>query len=131
MITFSVSGKEYKVKFGYKVLAKENLFKKIIEATNQENGVEFEKIISMVPELLLAGLQKYHKNEFGYITDKEREEKLEIIYDLLDSYEDEGTKDNPHSGYDLYNEMQEELMKNGFLSGIMKTTEKQSETSEK
>lgn len=124
MIAFSVKGKEYKLKFGYKVLVSENLFKEFSKISNQENGVELEDIISMLPKMLLAGLQKYHKKEFGYTSDKEKEERMELVYDLLDDYEDESTVDNPHNGYDLFNEIEKELMKNGFLSGMLGTSQK-------
>ena len=76
-------------------------------------------MISLLPELLLAGLQKNHKDEFGYESDSEKKAVLDKVCDLLDDYEDEGTEENPKSGFDLYQLLDKELEKNGFLSGLL------------
>lgn len=120
MVTFNVNGKEYKVVFGYGVLSKTDILDKISEfASDKERNIR--KLISSLPELLLAGLQKKHKNEFGYESESEKEAALEKIYDLLDEYESEGTEENPQSGFDLYQILSTELEKNGFLSGLLNT----------
>lgn len=121
MVTFEVNGKEYKVMFGYGVLVKTDVLDRISEfASNNERNIR--KLISSLPELLLAGLQKKHKDEFGYESDSEKEAALEKVYDLLDEYEANGTEENPQSGFDLYQLLSAELEKNGFLSGILGLT---------
>ena len=89
-------------------------------------------MISVMAELFLAGLQKYHFEEFGYFTDSEKVEKMDAVYDLLDQYEAESTEDNPQDGFILWQELQDELEKNGFLSkttaAILKVAEGQNAT---
>jgi hypothetical protein len=114
MVTFNVHGKEYKVVFGYGLLTKTDVLDKVQGITDGKER-SLQKMISLLPELLLAGLQKKHKEEFGYESDSEKEAAL----DLLDDYEDEGTEENPKSGFDLYQLLDKELEKNGFLSGLL------------
>lgn len=120
MVTFNVHGKEYKVVFGYGLLTQSDVLDKVQEITSgQERNLQ--KLISILPELLLAGLQKKHKDEFGYETESERAVVFQKVCDLLDDYEDEGTEENPKSGFDLYKILDTELEKNGFLSGLLNT----------
>ena len=101
MVTFNVHGKEYKVVFGYGLLTKTDVLDKVQGITDGKER-SLHKMISLLPELLLAGLQKKHKEEFGYESDSEKEAVLNKVCDLLDDYEDEGTEENPKSGFDLY-----------------------------
>lgn len=120
MFTFKVDEKEYKVKFGYGVLCKTDLIDRVVNLS-QTNGVNaFHNMMKTLAELLLAGLQKSHKDEFGYESDAEKETALDKVYDLLDDYESESTDENPQDGYTLFEKCQDELMKNGFLSGVLK-----------
>lgn len=117
MFSFKVKDKEYKVKYGYGVLCNSDLIDKV---TSIGENNSFKDAMKTVVELILAGLQKCHKDEFGYETENEEEIALGKVYDLLDEYEDESTEENPKSGYDLFEKCQEELMKNGFLSQMRK-----------
>ena len=81
-------------------------------------------MIAMLPELILAGLQRKHKDEFGYETEEEKKVAYEKVCDLLDDYEDESTEENPKNGYILFEKASKELEQNGFLSGIMNAMEK-------
>lgn len=94
MVTFNVHGKEYKVVFGYGLLTKTDVLDKVQGITDGKER-SLQKMISLLPELLLAGLQKKHKEEFGYESDFEKEAALDKVCDLLDDYEDEGTEENP------------------------------------
>lgn len=124
MFSFTVSGKEYKVRFGYGVLCKTNLIDRVVNLSNQKDEEHaFQNMMATVAELLLAGLQKKHKDEFAYETDLEKKTALEKIYDLMDDYEDEGTEENPQDGYTLFEMLQKELMANGFLSRITSKVE--------
>ena len=113
MVTFNVQGEEYKVVFGYGLLTKTDVLDKVQGITDGKER-SLQKMISLLPELLLAGLQKKHKEEFGYESDSEKEVVLNKVCDLLDDYEDEGTEENPKSGFDLYQLLDKELEKNGF-----------------
>lgn len=119
MMKLFVKDKEYKVRFSYGVLMKEKLIRRLMDFSEVEEQNRFEELIQITAELLLAGLQKYHKNEFGYDTESEKGSRIEQMYDLMDDYEDESTAEKEQNGYELYNSLQEELFKNGFLSQIM------------
>lgn len=124
MFSFKVGDKEYKVRFGYRVLCRTNLIDRVSNITQQRDPEHsFQNMISTVAELLLAGLQKSHFDEFGYDTDEEKATMLDKVYDILDQYEDEGTEENPQDGYTMFEKLQNELMANGFLSQIMKRAE--------
>ena len=114
MFSFKVGDKEYKVKYGYGVLCNSDLIDKVTAIGQENNG--FKGAMKTVAELILAGLQKCHKDEFGYETESEEETALAKVYDLMDEYEEESTEENPKNGYTLFEKCNEELMKNGFLS---------------
>lgn len=118
MFSFKVGDKEYKVKYGYRVLCNSDLIDKVTAIGQENNG--FKGAMKTVAELILAGLQKCHKDEFGYETESEEETALAKVYDLMDEYEEESTEENPQSGYSLFEKCNEELMKNGFLSEMTK-----------
>lgn len=121
MFSFKVGEKEYKVKYGYRVLCNSDLIDKVTSIGQENNG--FKGAMKTVAELILAGLQKCHKDEFGYETENEEETALAKVYDLMDEYEEESTEENPQSGYTLFEKCNEELMKNGFLSQMRKNAE--------
>lgn len=127
MITLKVNNKEYKLAFGYGALLKTDILDRI-QNSNKEG---LKGAISLLPELLLVGLQKRHKDEFGWETESEKEVALDKIYDLLDEYENESTEDNPQDGFTLLQQMNDELGKNGFLSRIMKMAEAESQNATK
>ena len=117
MFSFKVAGKEYKVRFGYKVLCSTDLIDRVASLSDQnDSGHKIQNIMSTIAELLLAGLQKNHEDEFGWTTDSEKSAALDKVYDLLDEYEDESTTEDQHDGFTMFAMLQEELMKNGFLS---------------
>ena len=118
MFSFKVGDKEYKVKYGYGVLCNSDLIDKVTSIGSEDNS--FKGAMKTVAELILAGLQKCHKDEFGYETESEEETALAKVYDLMDEYEEESTEENPQSGYSLFEKCNEELMKNGFLSEMTK-----------
>ena len=119
MVTFNVHGKEYKVVFGYGLLTKTDVLDKVQGITDGKER-SLQKMISLLPELLLAGLQKEtQRKSLGIESDSEKEAVLNKVCDLLDDYEDEGTEENPKSGFDLYQLLDKELEKNGFLSGLL------------
>lgn len=127
MITLKVNDKDYKLVFGYGALLKTDILDRI-QNSNKEG---LKGAISLLPELLLVGLQKRHKDEFGWETESEKEVALDKIYDLLDEYENESTEDNPQDGFMLLQQMNDELGKNGFLSRIMKIAEAESQNATK
>ena len=77
-----------------------------------------DAIMSILPELVLAGVQKFHKEEYGYnyLTGEGKEEQLDKIYALLDDYFD--TEDADFQ--ELYGDLQKELLDNGFLASMFR-----------
>ena len=121
MFSFSVNDKTYKVKFGYGVLSQSDILTKVATMGDINNPKD---IIAMLPELILAGLQRKHKDEFGYETVEEKKVAYDKVCDLLDDYEDESTEESPKNGYILFEKASKELENNGFLSGIMNAMER-------
>lgn len=121
MFKFDVKDETYKVRFGYGVLRKTNLIDRItgLSDLKEDSEERVQEVFSLLSELLLAGLQKHHKDKFGYETEDEKKNALDKVDNLLDDYEDEGTEDKPQNGYILFEKLQEELMNNGFLSGLV------------
>ena len=123
MFTFKANNTEYKIKFGYRVLCKTNLIDRVANISKRtDNEHPFQDMISTVAELLLAGLQKNHYDQFGYESEEEKSAAMEKVYNLLDSYEEEGTDENPQDGYIMFDKLQNELMSNGFLSHLQEQT---------
>lgn len=126
MYVFKVNDGEYKIKYSYRVLCETDLIDRVIDtmATTDESkdgATQFKDLLKLTAELLLAGLQKFHRDEFGYDTDSEKKEKLFIVYDMIDDYEDEHREEPEDSRKDsatLFIDLQEELENNGFLSRI-------------
>lgn len=128
MFSFSANGKTYKVKFGYGVLTQSDI---LTQASSMGAINNPKDMIKMLPELILVGLQKKHKDEFGYETEEEKKIAYDKVCDLLDDYEDESTEENPHNGFTLFEKASQELEKNGFLSGMVKAMEEKSEEEKK
>lgn len=128
MFSFSVNGKTYKVKFGYGVLTQSDILTQVSSMGAINNPKD---MIKMLPELILVGLQKKHKDEFGYETEEEKKIAYDKVCDLLDDYEDESTEENPHNGFTLFEKANQELEKNGFLSEMVKAMEEKSEEEKK
>lgn len=138
MFVFKVNDTEYKVRFGYGVLCKTDLIDRMVEVYGSETksgAHQIREMISLTAELLLAGLQKYHKEEFGYITESEKDSALDKVFSLIDDYEDENADgsdgEEKKDALQLFVGLQEELQKNGFLSRVQRVTEKRRQTEEK
>ena len=94
MTKIKFGDKEYQIQFGYIATAKSGIIGKLIKSENALDGDNIEDSIGdfllLIPELVLVGLQKFHRDEFGYNYDtgEGREEALEKAGDLVDSYFD-------------------------------------------
>ena len=124
MYEFKVGGNTYQVRFSYGVLYKTDIMDRVLSGSenNKERPADtLKNLIGLTAELLLAGLQKRHKDEFGYETEEQRENQIIKVCDLIDDYEDEHTDDDGNrdkDGFTLFADLQGELEKNGFLSHI-------------
>lgn len=113
-----VNDKEYEIKYGYRATAESGLIKQLVsfskEKENEDDMDKTQDLLLWLPEFVLIGLQKFHKDEFGFDfkDEGEKEEKKDKVFDLLDDY-----FDNPDNDFmKLFLDLQNELMKNGFLS---------------
>lgn len=118
MTKIKFGDKEYQIQFGYIATAKSGIIGKLIKSENSLDGDNIEDSIGdfllLIPELTLVGLQKFHRDEFGYNYDtgEGREEALEKAGDLVDSYFDSEDADIKK----LMADLKGELMDNSFLS---------------
>ena len=122
MYLFKIHGKEYKVRFTYRMICEGDLLDNV-SAVGDFSELDAKGVISKLAittaELLLAGLQKYHSDEFGYKDDNDRKALIDEVLDMFDDYEDESTEEHPQSAFTLFRDLQGELERNGFLSAMM------------
>lgn len=134
MYLFKIHNKEYRVRFTYRQLCKDDLLDKVTNVINDDvertPAAIFIRITKVCAELLLAGLQKYHGDEFRYNDEEEKQMRIDQLIDWFDDYEDESTEDHPQSASTLYNDLNEELSKNGFLSAMARGVQRAAEAEE-
>lgn len=105
----------YEIKFGIEVTTKSGILKKIKEVQQSSDDFvdEIEMTLNMLPEFLLVGLQKRHKDEFGYDynTNEGKEEATAKVCELIDEYTDQ----EDSSIRELFENLLKEVMQNGFF----------------
>lgn len=116
MMKLKVGDKEYQLKFGYKATLKSHILSRLAKTEEREDGEAMEGVedtLMLLPEVVLAALQKFHKDEFGYDydTNEGKGEKVDAVYDVLEQYFDEGG-----DATELYNRLIGELKTDSFLS---------------
>lgn len=126
MKEIKIGNKKYKLQFGYAVVAKGGIVKKLVQLQSlfDEGNVEttfadnLETMMGCLDELLLAALQKHHSDEYGYSvrTGNGYAEALEKVDALLDKYLDNDDADP----LGLIGDLSEELENNGFLHHILR-----------
>lgn len=129
MTTLKVKDKIYKIKFGYKALAKSGVLKEVVKMQSaidkkDENDAVVDLIadvFDILAKLVLAGLQKLNKT---FLCDYDDESSvsagIEKVYDFLDEYMEE---EESLSVMDLFTKLTDELLNNGFLSKKSKELE--------
>ena len=131
-MVLKVGKKEYKIKYAYEPVLKCRIISRLVRLVDNEDAdldlTKVEDVLLFLPDMLLVGLQKFHKDEFGfnYITGEGREESLSKAFALIEDYSDE-------SGdlVELFSQLQNELLENGFLSSLFQKEQKQIESVEK
>lgn len=133
MLSLKIGDKELKVKFGYTPTLKERLISKFIgfsTVLGAEENLDLEKIEDLLlylPEILLIGLQVYHEEyRYDYDTKKGKDEQLQKVFELVDEYALQDGADTMQLFYDL----QEEMMTDGFLRSLFQKEQKKTETLE-
>ena len=133
MTKIKFGDKEYQIQFGYIATAKSGIIGRLIKSENALDGDNIEDSIGdfllLIPELVLVGLQKFHRDEFGYNYDtgEGREEALEKAGDLVDSYFDSEDADIKK----LMADLRGELMDNSFLSKMFQEEQENQAESQK
>ena len=110
----------YKIKFIFNDFCDTDLMDRVSSmlALFKENGTNDDKdvyglgklkdLFCCVRELLFVGFKKYNPVE-----------TLQDVGNILDDYQDEATEDDKRGLLDLFVKLTEELMKKGFLVGMM------------
>lgn len=123
-MTITMNGKEYNIKFGNKAVARAGFVSKLARIGAMQSDPEdsagalegTEKMYLLMPQILLAGLQANHSDEFGYdlVTGEGRHEQLSKVEDMLDHFVDEENGDFLKLQEDVTNE----ILHNGFLKKL-------------
>lgn len=126
MITLTVKGKDYKLKFGYKSFKKSGLLREVVAVQKKAQGVDgddnglenslevLEKVFEINSKLVLAALQKYNEDfRINYDNPKSIQEAIDKVDDFMDDYIDE---EDSMPVMDLFNALVGELFNGGFLS---------------
>lgn len=124
IMTITMNGKEYNIKFGNKAVARAGFVSKLARIGAMQSDPEdsagalegAEKMYLLMPQILLAGLQANHSDEFGYdlVTGEGRHEQLSKVEDMLDHFVDEENGDFLKLQEDVTNE----ILHNGFLKKL-------------
>ena len=116
MMTITIGGVEYKVRFSYNRFCDSDLMDRTTEALEymkssikaaQKDKDYTKKLFVLVRELLYEGFLKHNP--------KTKEE----IGDLLDDYFDEGTEEEPHGLLDIFTMIISELVARGFIGDLL------------
>lgn len=118
-----LGGKEYTIQFATRPSLKSHILQDIMKTQDMEDISSMEDILlETLPKTLLVGLQMHHNEEFGYDYktnngyDRQFEKVSNILYDAIDT--------NEINCMDLFADMQEEMMTNGFLAQMMESLER-------
>lgn len=118
-----LGGKEYTIQFATRPSLKAHILQDIMKMQEMEDISSMEAVLlETLPKVLLVGLQMHHNDEFGYDYktnegyDEQFEKVSDILYDAIDT--------NEINCMDLFADMQEEMMTNGFLAQMMESLER-------
>ena len=124
---------EYNIKFGYKPTLKERIISKVVKMSNTtgvDGDTDMEKIedlLLFLPELLLVGLQVYHKDfRYDYDTKDGKEEQLDKAFALVEEYMDGEDADVMA----FFNQLQEALLRDSFLRSLFQKEQKKQKAEE-
>lgn len=115
MKTIKAGNREYQIQYGYLATVKSKIIKDLAQLNTDGNEFDtLDTFLTMLPKLLLVGLQKFHKDEYGcdFLNNTSVARATEKVGALLDEYFDSSDSDVQ----DLFMLLQDELVANGFLS---------------
>lgn len=113
----NIGNKKYTLKFGYKAVAKSGIIKEALaieSIANDDNyGEMIETMLSVVANMVLAGLQKTeNKLSVNYDDKDDVRDKTERVYDILDDYM---AQEDSLTVTELFQELMGELFDAGFF----------------
>ena len=133
MMVLKVKDNEYKVKFGYNSFCDTDLMDRTTDLLKLLQGAEVEddkdvaglgiikEMFLCVRDLLFVGFQKYNAVE-----------TVQEIGEIIDDYHDEAHDGEKRGILDLFTNLSEELMNEGFLGEVLEAfAENQEETEKK
>ena len=128
-MVLNVKGKEYKVKFGYNSFCDTDLMDRTSDLLKIFQGADVEddkdvtgmgkikELFSCVRDLLYVGFKKNNPVE-----------SVQEVGDILDDYHEEATEEDKRGILDLFTQLTEELMREGFLADLMDQMAQATET---
>ena len=131
-MTLKVKENEYKVKFGYNSFCDTDLMDRTsdllkifkeedVEDDNDAKEVgKVKDLFLCVRDLLFVGFKKFNPVE-----------TVQDVGDILDDYHDEATEDDSRGILDLFADLTEELMNEGFLGDLLSQMEEVPEETKK
>lgn len=113
----NVGKKKYTLKFGYKAVAKSGIIKKALSieniVDNENYGDMIEEMLTVVADMVLAGLQKTDPHfNVNYDDKDDVRGKTEMVYDLLDDYM---AQEDALTMLEIFQELMSELFDAGFF----------------
>lgn len=118
MTKLVIKEKEYNIVYGYKVTWKSGIVKKLVSLSQQDDIDpidRIEQIMAILPEMLLIGLQKENEEyRFNYVTEEDKEDKIDMVCNILDDYFEAEDADFEK----LLDLLQNEMLENGFLASM-------------
>lgn len=119
MTSITVSGKTYEIEFGYNSFCDTDLFDRVKDMVSILRGDETDddlagigkisEMFKLVRDLLFVGFRKHNPVE-----------SLQEVGDLLDEYRKEDPEDEDRSLIGIFGTVSNELVNEGFLSGVLK-----------
>ena len=132
MMVLKVKDNEYKVKFGYNSFCDTDLMDRTTDLLKLLQGADVEddkdvaglgmikEMFLCVRDLLFVGFQKYNAVE-----------TVQEIGEIIDDYHDEAQDGEKRGILDLFTNLSEELMNEGFLGDLMERMAKVEENAPK
>lgn len=125
-----IGKKEYRIKYGYKATLKERIISRTVQLdgiADDDGNINLEKIEDLmlfIPEMFLVGLQVNHKEfVYDYDTKDGKKAQLEKVYSIIEEY----LSEDGNSPIALFNQLQEALKEDSFLSQMLHAEEKAQE----
>ncbi len=132
MTKIKIGKKEYDIFFAMQPTVQSGIVGKLAKLEGKEDwGVDnFGDFLALVTELFLVGLQKNHKEEFGYnyLTGEGKDEALSKAYDLMDEFSED---DSDYGFTDLFADLEKELLENGFFKKLFQKEQEKEEKKSK